>query len=256
MVLCLHVGNTQIYGGLFDGEQLRMEFRKISQTRMSADELGLFLFSVLAAHGFDSESVSRVSLCSVVPEATTALSRACESYLRVSPFVLQAGVKTGMKIHYRNPLEVGADRIAGAMAAIHAYPGRDVVVAAFGTATTFCTLGRDKTYLGGAILPGVRVSLEALVGSAAKLSSVEIAAVTTAVGRSTAESIQSGLFFGQIGVAREMIRRIADEVFDGQRPKVVATGEFAGLLASEELFDAVIPDLVLRGLYLALVMNS
>jgi type III pantothenate kinase len=256
MVLCLHVGNTQITGGLFEGEHLRLQFRKISQTRMSADELGLFLLQVLAAHGFDAATVRRISLCSVVPEATAALREACETYFKVLPFVLQAGVKTGMKIGYRNPLEVGADRIAGAMGAIHAYPDRDIVVASFGTATTFCALRRDKTYLGGAILAGVRVSLEALVGSAAKLSSVEIAAPVAGLGRSTAESLQAGLYFGQVGMAREMIRRIADAAFDGERPQVVATGEFAGLFEAEGLFDAVIPELVLRGLYLALLMNS
>lgn len=255
-VLCLHVGNTQITGGLFEGDRLRLQFRKISQSRMSADELGLFLTQVLSAHGCEPGGVGRISLCSVVPEATAALCRACEVYFKTPPFILQAGVKTGMKIGYRNPLEVGADRIAAAMGAIHAFPERNLIVVSFGTATTFCALRRDKTYLGGAILPGVRVSLEALVGSAAKLSSVEIAAVNAAVGRSTAESMQAGIYFGQIGMARELIRRIGDAAFEGRRPHVVATGEFAGLFEPEGLFDAVIPDLVLKGLYLALLMNS
>lgn len=257
MVLCLHVGNTQITGGLFEGERLRFQFRKISQTRMSADELGLFLTQVTAARGFDPASVRRISLCSVVPEATAALRRACEGYFDVTPFVLQAGVKTGMKIAYRNPLEVGTDRIAAAMAAIHAFPGKNLIVASFGTATTFCALRGDKTYLGGAIMPGVRVSLESLVSSAAKLSSVEIAAPSAPVGRSTAECLQAGLFFGQIGMAREMIRRIGETAFEeGHPPLVIASGEFADLFEPEGMFDAVMPELVLKGLYLALLMNS
>ena len=256
MVLCLHVGNTQVYGGVFDGDRLRLQFRKISQRRASADEFGIFLLNVLAANRLATEAVGRISLCSVVPEATTALRQACAAYFGVTPFVLQAGVRTGMKIAYRNPLEVGADRIANAMAALQAYPERNIIVVSFGTATTFCALRKDKTYLGGAIMPGMRVSQEALVGSAAKLSSVEVAAVDSPIGRSTSESIQAGLYYGQIGLAREMIRRISDAAFDGRRPLVIATGEFAGLLAPEGLFDDVIPELVLRGLFLALTMNA
>ena len=256
MVLCLHVGNTQIYGGLFEGDLLQLHFRKISQRRTSADEFGIFLLNVLAANRLTPDTIGSISLCSVVPEATTVLRQACAKYFGITPFVLQAGVKTGMKINYRNPLEVGADRIAGAMGAMQAYPDRNILVVSFGTATTFCALRKDKTYLGGAIMPGVRVSQEALVGSAAKLSSVEITAVETAVGRSTAESMQAGLYYGQIGMVREMIRRIGDSVFDGRRPLVIASGEFAGLFEPEGLFDAVIPELVLRGLYLALMINA
>jgi type III pantothenate kinase len=256
MVLCLHAGNTQVYGGLFDGDALRLTFRKTSQARTSADEFGLFLLNVLAANGRDPADIGRISLCSVVPGATAALRRACQTYFGAAPFVLQAGVKTGMKINYRNPLEVGADRIAAAIGALHAYPGEDIVVASYGTATTFCVIAKDKTHLGGVILPGVRVSQEALVSSAAKLSSVEIAAAASVVGRSTAESIQAGLYFGQIGMTREMIRRISDTAFKGTRPLVVATGEFAPLFEPEGLFDAVIPELVLRGLYLTLLMNA
>ncbi len=256
MVLCLHIGNTRVHGGLFEGDRLRLQFHRMSQRRTSADEFGIFLLEVLGAHRLGPEVVERISLSSVVPEATTALRQACGTYFGVAPFVLQAGVRTGMKIAYRNPLEVGADRIAHAMAAMQAYPERDLVVASYGTATTFCALRGDRTYLGGAIMPGVRVSLEALVGSAARLSSVEVAAVDTPIGRSTAESMQIGLYFGQVGLTREMLRRLGDSAFGGRRPLVIATGEFAGLLEPEGLFDAVIPELVLRGLYLALMMNA
>jgi type III pantothenate kinase len=256
MVLCLHIGNTRVYGGLFDGDRLLLQFRKISQRRASADEFGIFLLNVLDAHHLAPDSVKQASLCSVVPEVTGALCQACTTYFEIAPLVLQAGVRTGMKINYRNPLEVGADRIANAMAAVQAYPDRDIIVMSFGTATTFCALRRDKTYLGGAIMPGIRVCQEALAGNAARLSSVEIAAVNAPVGRSTGESVQAGLYYGQIGMAREMIRRIAESAFGGNRPLVIATGEFAGLFEAEGLFDIVIPELVLRGLYLALMMNA
>jgi type III pantothenate kinase len=256
MVLCLHAGNTRIYGGLFDGDRLHLQFHKISRRRVSADEFGVFLLNVLAARQLTPASVERISLCSVVPEATTALRQACEMYVGVAPFILQPGVRTGMKISYRNPLEVGSDRIAHAIAALHGYPGRDIIVVSFGTATTFCTLRRDKTYLGGAIMPGMRICQEALVGSAARLSSVEITPPETPVGRSTAESVQAGLYYGQIGMTREMITRIGENAFAGSRPFVIATGEFAGLFEAEGLFDIVIPELVLRGLYLALLMNE
>ncbi|MBC7397834.1 MAG: type III pantothenate kinase, partial [Bdellovibrionales bacterium] len=171
-------------------------------------------------------------------------------------FVLQAGVKTGLKIKYRNPLEVGADRIANSIAAIQLYPGRDVVIVDLGTATTFCAVTRDKDYLGGAIIPGLRISMEALESRTAKLPSVEIVRPEVACGRSTIESIQSGLYYSHLGAMRELIGRYQKELFNDERPFVIGTGGFSRLFQGMDIFDAEIPDLVLYGLLSALRLND
>ena len=256
MILCLHIGNTHVVGGVFDGQDFKTEFRQTSHARMSTDEFGLFLRGVLLASDIPPRAITQAAMSSVLPEATFSLVVACRKYFGVEPFVIRAGVRTGLKIRYRNPLEVGADRIANAIAAVHRFPDRELVVAGFGTATTFCAIGADKTYLGGVILPGIRISLESLVTRGARLSSVEISAVDHVIGRSTAESIQSGLYHGQIGMAREIIGHIRSEAFGGRQPLVVGTGEFAGLFEASGLLDVTRPQLVLEGLLLANTMNS
>jgi type III pantothenate kinase len=256
MILCIHIGNTHVVGGVFDGRELKLDFRRTSHPRISADEFGLFLRGVLLSHDISPGAIRQIAMCSVLPEATYAMKGACSKYFDVEPFIIRAGVRTGLKIRYRNPLEVGADRIANAIGAIHHHPDRNLVVANFATATTFCAIGTDRTHYGGVILPGVRISLEALVTRAARLASVEICAIDKVVGRSTAESMQSGLYHGQIGAVREIIGRIRDETFGGRKPLVVGTGEFAGLFEPAGLLDVIRPQLVLEGLLLALTMNS
>jgi type III pantothenate kinase len=174
--------------------------------------------------------------------------------------VLQAGVRSGLRIKYRNPLEVGADRIANAIAATHLYPGRDLLIADFGTATTFCAVTAERDYLGGVIVAGLRISLEALETRTARLPAVEILPQhgRTCLGRSTVESLQSGAYFGQLGAVREIFARLQSENFpDAQRPPLrLGTGGFAGLFEQEGVFDEVIPDLVLRGILLATSLND
>lgn len=256
MILCLDMGNTTIHGGVFDGETLRMQFRKTSDARSSSDETGLFLRGVLRENGIDPASIEQIALASVVPDAVHSMRNSCIKYFGKAPFILQAGVKTGLKIKYRNPLEVGADRIANAIAVTHLYPDQDAIIVDFGTATTFCAVNREKEYLGGVILAGLRLSMEALEEKTAKLPSVEIIPMKQALGRSTVESIQSGLFFGQLGQVKELKARITEEVFGEKSPIVIGTGGFSGLFDKSGIFDVIVPDLVLRGLYLALRMNA
>jgi type III pantothenate kinase len=166
-------------------------------------------------------------------------------------------VKTGLKIKYRNPLEVGADRIANSIAGTHLYPDKNLLIVDFGTATTFCAVTREKDYLGGVIIAGLKISMEALETKTAKLPSVEIVSMREALGRSTVESIQSGLYFGQVGTVKEILQRLTKECFaDTEKPVVLATGGFAGLFEKEKIFDDIVPDLVLKGLNLALRLNS
>jgi type III pantothenate kinase len=255
MILALDVGNSQIYGGVFQDDKMLLRFRRNSKNGSSSDESGIFLRSVLRENGVDPSQVTRIALCSVVPDVVYSLRGACMKYFNTEPFILQAGVRTGLKIKYRNPLEVGADRIANAIAGSQMYPGKNLIIVDMGTATTFDVISADKEYLGGSIIAGLRLCMEALESRTAKLPSVEIVASKEALGRSTVESIQSGLFYGHVGQIRELTRRLSAECFADQPVTVLGTGGFAHLFEEEKVFDSILPDLVLKGLLSALQMN-
>lgn len=255
MILCIDVGNSHIYGGVFDGDEIKLRFRHTSKVSTS-DELGIFLKSVLRENDCSPENITRIGICSVVPQLDYSLRSACVKYFSIEPFLLQAGVKTGLNIKYRNPLEVGADRIANAIAATHSYPNQNIIVIDFGTATTFCVITDQKAYLGGAILPGVRLSADALSKNTAKLPSVEIIKTEKVVGRSTVESLQSGVYYGVLGACRELNDRINKESFADSKALVLATGGFASLFDNQGIYDHLVPDLVLQGIRLAALMNA
>ncbi len=260
MILALDVGNSQIFGGLIEesatGAKILFRFRKNSKGGSSSDEYGLFLKQILRENGFDPANVKKIAICTVVPDVMHSLKGACQKYFDLVPFVLQAGVKTGLKIRYKNPLEVGADRIANSIAATARYPGKNLIIIDLGTATTFCALTKDKDYLGGSIIAGLKISMEALESKTAKLPSVEIVAPETALGKATIESIQMGLFYGHLGAMKEIVSRITQEVFAGERPFIIGTGGFSRLFEKSKIFDTEIPDLVLFGLYDALGLNA
>ena len=248
MLLCLDIGNSQIHGGVFEGDTLRCQFHQTTHPLRSADEFGVFFSAVLRENGVDPRALRSAAICSVVPPALYPVRSACVKYFRCEPFVLQAGVKTGLKVKYRNPHEVGADRIAGAVAAVQRRPGSPLLVVECGPATTFAVVTAEADYLGGAILPGIGISVETLAGKTAKLPTVEIMRPATALGRSTIESIQAGVYHGHVGAIRHLLGELAREVFGGQRPYVVGTGGFARLFEEEKLFDEIVPELVLLGL--------
>ncbi|KTD34279.1 pantothenate kinase [Legionella moravica] len=254
MILCIDVGNSHIYGGVFDGDEIKLRFRHTSKVSTS-DELGIFLKSVLRENNCSPDRIKQIGICSVVPQLDYSLRAACVKYFSSEPFFLQAGVKTGLNIKYRNPIEVGADRIANSISATHIYPNQNIIVIDFGTATTFCVITAQKAYLGGAILPGVRLSVDALSNNTAKLPSVEIIKTESVVGRSTIESIQSGVYYGVLGACKELIHRINQESFAGKKALVLATGGFASLFDKQDLYDHLVPDLVLQGIRLASLMN-
>lgn len=256
MILTLDVGNSQIYGGVFIDDKLRLRFRRNSRTGASSDEIGIFLRSVLRENDIDPKNVKQIALCTVVPEVLHSVKNACLKYFNLTPFVLQAGVKTGLKIRYKNPLEVGADRIANAIAGTHLYPHQDLIIVDFGTATTFCAISADKDYLGGVIIAGLRISMEALESRTSKLPSVEIIRRDECLAKTTVDSIQSGLYFGTMGQVKEIVGRISQEAFGGKTPKLIGTGGFASLFSKAGIFDEENPDLVLNGLHTALKMNT
>ncbi|QLH42817.1 MAG: type III pantothenate kinase [Coxiellaceae bacterium] len=256
MILCMDVGNSQLFGGLYSKDKLLFRFRHATRNDCSSDEWGIFLRNVLRENNFDYRKIERIAISSVVPKIDYSLRSACQKYFNISPFMLQAGVKTGLKIKYRNPLEVGSDRIANAMAALHRYPNQPVIVVDFGTATTCDAVSASKEYWGGAIMAGMRLSIEALQNNTAKLSSVEIVKPENSVSRSTRESLQIGLYYGQLGAIKEVIRQTKESLFNNQSPVVIGTGGFSHLFTQENVFDKIIPDLVLEGIYLALMMNT
>jgi type III pantothenate kinase len=254
MLLCLDIGNSQLHAGVFD-PALRLQFRKTTHPIGSSDEFGVFFTAVLRENGIDPRAVTRVAICSVVPATTYPIRSACLKYFRCDPFILQAGVKTGLKVKYRNPHEVGADRIAGAIGAVQRHPGKNIIVVDCGTATTCDVVTAEGDYLGGAILPGIGMSVEALAGKTAKLPSVEITRPISALGRSSTESIQSGVYYGQAGAIRQLIGVLMNEVFMGAKPAIIGTGGFARLFEPEKLFDENVPELVLLGLRHAEELN-
>ena len=255
MLLCLDIGNTQIHGGVFDGDALRTQFRKTTHPLGSSDELGVFFSAVLRENGCDPRSIRRVAICSVVPPAQYALRGTSLKYFHSEPFVLQAGVKTGLKVRYRNPHEVGADRIAGAIAAMVRHPKQDLLVVDCGTATTIDVVTASADYLGGVIMPGMGVSAAALASHTAKLPRIEIARPESVLGRTTNESIQSGLFHGHVGAIRHLVGALQKEAFPQANPRVIGTGGFALMFEGEGVFDEVVPELVLDGLKHAEALN-
>jgi type III pantothenate kinase len=256
MILALDVGNSQIFGGLFDQDKIVFNFRKSSRDGVSSDELGVFFKNVLQSNGFDPLKVKHVALCSVVPELIHSIKGSCQKYFNTNPFILQAGVKTGLKIKYRNPVEVGADRIANAIAAVEQFPGKPLIIVDFGTATTFDVVTADRDYLGGLIIPGFRLSMESLESGTSKLPRVEILKPTELVGRSTVESIQSGLYYGNLAMVREISNQINAQYFNNEKAILIGTGGFSRMFEKENLFDVFAPDLVLQGLYAAFKMNA
>lgn len=256
MKLCLDVGNSHIYGGVFVEGKLRLQFRHDTKQASSSDQLGIFLRSVLRENGIDPILIQNIAICSVVPAIDYSLRSACIKYFSLEPFFLQAGVKTGLKIKYQNPHEVGADRISNAIAAVNQFPKQNIIIVDFGTATTCCAVTKEKEYFGGAIFAGMRLSMEALSGGAAKLFPVEIIKPTAVIGRSTRESMQAGVFYAQLGAIREIIALTKEKIFHDEKCTVIATGGFSHLFNDEKLFSVVVPELVLHGLKIAMELND
>ncbi|MDH3642331.1 MAG: type III pantothenate kinase [Gammaproteobacteria bacterium] len=256
MLLCLDVGNSQIFCGVYQGDELSVQFRRTSTVRSSSDELGVFLRGALRENGVTPDDISNIAICSVVPDMLYSLRSCCQKYFDIDPLIMRPGIKTGLRIAYKDPKEVGADRIADAIGAIKLYPDRNLIVVDFGTATTVCAITRNREFLGGNIIPGVRLAMDALEEKTAQLPSVEIVPVTSAIGRSTIESIQNGLFWSNVGMVKELVQRMTEEAFQDSEPVVIGTGGFAHLFDGVDLFDAVVPDLILVGLREAVRLNS
>ena len=246
MLLAFDIGNSTIAVGLFRGKTLAHDWRVETDPHKTLDEYAVLLLGLFRMAGVQSRRFDGLILSSVVPPLTPVFQALGESVFGRAPLVVGPGLKTGMPILYENPLEVGADRIAAAVAA-HAKYGGPAIVVDFGTATTFDAVTAKGEYLGGAIAPGVQISAEALYLKTAKLPRIEVRKPKRAIGRTTVASMQSGLYFGYLGLVSALIGQIKAEL--GGSSRVVSTGGFGGLITPEiPAIDAYEPALVLDGL--------
>ena len=253
MLLAVDIGNTGISLGLFSGENLGPRWRLASDNERTADEYGILLVQLLERSGEGKIQVEHVAIASVVPPLTGIFDRACRDYLGVKPLVVDAGTKTGIRIRYEDPKQVGSDRIVQAAAVLKLFKGPACIVD-LGTATIFDAISADGEYLGGAIAPGIRISSDALFQRAAKLPRVEIVRPPSPIGRNTAHSLQSGLLFGYVGLVEGMVRRFRKEL--GPDTKTVGTGALIELVAREtQSIDIIEPWLALEGLRIVHNLN-
>ncbi|MBM4446643.1 MAG: type III pantothenate kinase [Chloroflexi bacterium] len=254
MLLAVDVGNTNMTVGIFDGSKLKATWRVATGVHRMPDEYASLMLNLFERQGISASKITDAILCSVVPPLVGVFEEMCRRYLKVAPLVIEAGVKTGVRISMDNPREVGADRIVNAVAA-HALYGGPVIVIDLGTATTFDVVSEEGDYLGGAIAPGIAIATEALFARTAVLPRVELTHPKRAIGRNTVAAMQSGIVFGYAGLIEGIVTRIQQEL--GGKAKVVATGGYAELLARETpVIEEVNPDLTLIGLRLIYEMNK
>jgi len=229
MLLAIDAGNTNIVLGAFDQKKLIRHWRVGTQPGRCADEYGILFQQLLSMEKLKLADVDAAILSCVVPPVEWVIVHMLEDYCGTRPLVVGPGIKTGMKIKYDNPKEVGADRIVNAVAALDRYPG-PLVIVDFGTATTFDAISKNGDYLGGAIAPGINISMEALFRTASKLPRVPFARPEDVIGRTTVSSIQSGLFHGYVSMVDGIIDRMAEEL--GGETKVLCTGGLGKLIAT------------------------
>ena len=247
MILIIDVGNTNAVMGLYEDKELLDFWRIKTDALKTSDEYGMIINQQFAFRGFKFSDISSVVISSVVPTIMYTLQNVVRKYFRQESLVVGPGIKTGMNIKYENPREVGADRIVNAVAAYELYGGPTIVVD-FGTATTFCVVSKKGEYLGGAIAPGMQISMDALFQRTAKLPRIELIKPKTVIGKNTIHSMQSGVIFGYVGQVDYIVERMKREV-KSDDVKVVATGGLARLIASEsKTIDTVNGLLTLEGL--------
>jgi len=254
MLLAIDIGNSNIILGVFDNDQLKSTWRIATGIHRMADEYASLMLDLFERQGLAPSQITDAVMCTVVPPLVSVIEEFCRRYLKVTPLVVEAGVKTGVRICMDNPREVGADRIVNAVAA-HGIYGSSVIVIDLGTATTFDVVSEEGDYLGGAIAPGIAIATEALFNRTAVLPRMELAHPKQAIGRNTVAAMQSGIVFGYVGLIEGIVTRIQQEL--KSKAKVVATGGYAELLALETpIIEVVNPDLTLIGLRLIYEMNK
>jgi len=254
MILTMDVGNTNIKTALFDGKEMRHYWRMSTNINSTSDEYGVRLSSMFAHEGISTEVVEGIVVSSVVPTINFTIDHMLQNYFGKTPLFVAPGVKTGINIRYENPRELGSDRIANAVAAYEEYGGPCIFID-FGTATTFGVVDQGGSFLGGLICPGIKLSSEALVTGTAKLPRFEFVRPDAVIGRTTLTNLQSGMYYGYVGLVKNIVRKIRQEL--GQEAYVVATGGMAVLIAEEsKAIDKLDGLLTLKGLRLIYERNQ
>lgn len=253
MLLTIDIGNTNLTLGLYDGNTLFAHWRLATDHARMPDEYGLQFLGLLQNAGHTKKDLKGISLASVVPQLTGRVIQACREYLENDPFIVDVGIKTGIKVRYEDPRAVGADRIADAVAVMYLYGGPACVID-FGTATTFNALTKDGEYLGGAITAGINLATEALFVNAAKLPRIDLQRPPSIIGRNTVHAMQSGLLFGYVSMVEGMVERFRKEL--GPEMKVIATGGLSAIIAQEtDVIQIIAPWLTLEGLRILWDLN-
>ncbi len=255
MILVIDVGNTNTVLGLYEDKKLLDYWRIKTDAKKTSDEYGLMIYHLFEFCGYEMKNVNNIVISSVVPTIMYTLQHMVRKFFSKEALVVGPGIKTGMNIKYENPREVGADRIVNAIAAFEQYGG-PLVVVDFGTATTFCAISESGDYLGGAISPGIQISMDALFQKTAKLPRVELIKPNTLICKNTVNSMQAGIIFGFAGQVDYIVKRMKNEL-GSENTKVIATGGFARLIASEsETIDVVNNLLTLEGLRIIYERNK
>ncbi|HEU5008381.1 MAG TPA: type III pantothenate kinase [Jatrophihabitantaceae bacterium] len=254
MLLAIDIGNTNTVLGVFDGDRLERSWRIKTDARHTADELALTFRGLLADY-----KITGTAACSTVPAALRELRTMLADYYPDVPTVLvEPGIRTGVSLKYENPKEVGADRIVNTLAAHHLVDGVPAIVVDFGTTTNFDVVNENGDFLGGALAPGIEISLDALAARAAQLRKVELVAPRGPIGKSTVEALQSGILYGFAGQVDGLVRRLSEALHpqDPSAVQVIATGGLATLLIEHcETVTRHEPDLTLLGLRLIYERN-
>jgi type III pantothenate kinase len=258
MLLAIDIGNTNIVLGVFDGDNLHVSWRLLTLRERTADEVGLMVTGLFAHERIDPKSITAVVMGSVVPPLTPIMLGMARRYFGRDALLVDPTSNAGMPILYKNPAEVGADRIANSIAAYETYGqtlGLPLIIADLGTATTFDAVTSHGEYLGGVICPGPQIAAEALFQRAARLPRVDVRKPQTVIGSTTVGAIESGLFYGYLGMVEGLVERMTDEL--GGRATCIATGGLAPLIVPEtKVFVAMEPDITLRGLRIVWERNQ
>lgn len=247
MLLVIDVGNTNITMGVFDGDNLKANWRIATNKDKSSDEIGIMLLSFFDFDNIDYKMISNVIISSVVPTIMYSLTHAIKKYLKITPIVVDSNVKSPLKIKSENKHELGADRVVNAIGAVSIYKAPMIIVD-FGTATTFCAINEKNEYLGGAIMPGIKISMSALVEKTAKLPRIEISKPENIIGKNTVEGMKSGVYYGYVGSVDYIVSKMKEEL-GAPDANVIATGGLARMICQDsKTITAVDSLLTLKGL--------
>lgn len=255
MILAIDVGNSKISLGVYQNDRLAHHWKMEMEKNKTADEYAMHLYAFFNYEGIAFSDIDGIIISSVVPPIMHVLEEMCRKYFHISPLFVGPGVKTGLNIKCDNPREVGTDRIVNAVAAVYEYGTRPLIVVDFGTAITFSYINEKGHYLGGAITPGVTISLDALFTKASKLPRVELVKPVDVIAKNTVASIQSGIFYGFLGLVEGIVNRMKEQSKD--EPLVIATGGLAEFFSNEtKVIDIVDKFLTLKGLYIIYKRNQ